>query len=84
MTSSGSRNEPHSQRGRSLHDATDVLTAETGSALDHDWSDLTRRPGHLPIGAVTAPLVTLLHGRAELRSVLPAADLLDAFVRDGA
>lgn len=36
------------------------------------------------MGEITAPLVALLHDRAELRGVYPAADLLDQAVRGGA
>ncbi|GAB2744287.1 GNAT family N-acetyltransferase [Nocardioides pakistanensis] len=36
------------------------------------------------MGEITAPLVALLHDRAELREVHPAADLLDQAVRGGA
>lgn len=43
-----------------------------------------RRRGRWTMGTITAPLVTLLHQRAELREVYPAADLLDQAVRGGA
>ena len=36
------------------------------------------------MGSVTSPLVTLLHDRAELRPIFPAADLIDQAVRDEA
>jgi ribosomal protein S18 acetylase RimI-like enzyme len=36
------------------------------------------------MGEITAPLVSLLHGRHELRDIHPAADLIDQAVRGGA
>lgn len=44
----------------------------------------TRRRRRSAMGVVTAPLVSLLHERAELRSIYPPADFLDQAVRGGA
>lgn len=47
--------------------------------------DAARRGrGRPPVGDVTAPLVALLHERAELREVYPPADFIDQAVRGGA
>lgn len=43
-----------------------------------------RRRNRPSMSEITAPLVALLHDRAELREVYPAADLLDQAVRGGA
>lgn len=43
-----------------------------------------RRRNRPAMGEITTPLVALLHDRAELREVYPAADLLDQAVRGGA
>ena len=43
-----------------------------------------KRGGQPAIGAITAPLVTLLHRRGELRDAVAAADLIDSAIRDGA
>lgn len=42
------------------------------------------RRGQPAIGAITAPLVTLLHRRGELREAVASADLIDSAIRDGA
>ena len=43
-----------------------------------------RKGGQPAIGAITAPLATLLHRRQELRDTVAAADLIDSAIRDGA
>lgn len=42
------------------------------------------RRGDALLGKLSAPLVTLLHEREDLRGVYPAADMIDQFVRGGA
>lgn len=60
--------------------ATAPADLEPGEAMTR----LSARRGDALLGKLSAPLVSLLHEREDLRGVYPAADMIDQFVRGGA